>query len=122
MSGRWPSLGPGERQTLAGPLVLRGVDGYAQAGRDRTGQLGPGEGQLSCDGMPEPERTVGRLGHLVPGPELGELRADVAEAADVLFPRRVADVPAVSGAEPRDEMGDLLVVVEEPLARTRLGD
>src|SRR5580693_10213762 len=62
------------------------------------------------------------LGDLVPGPDLGELTAHGGQAADVLFPVRVADVPTVGGAQPGHHVPDLRVVLGELAAGARLGD
>jgi hypothetical protein len=58
----------------------------------------------------------------MPRPEPGELRAEASEAADVLLPFGIADVLGVGGAQPTDQVLDLVVVTEEQLAGPRLGD
>src|SRR6202044_3416722 len=62
------------------------------------------------------------LGDLVPGPDVGELAAHAGQAADVLFPVRVADVPAVRGAQPGRHVPDVRVVLGQLAAGARLGD
>jgi hypothetical protein len=62
------------------------------------------------------------LGHLVTRPQLGELGAQAGEAADVLFPVLVADVPGVGGSQARDLVPDAGLVLRELLAGARLGE
>jgi hypothetical protein len=84
-------------------------------------KLGAGERQQPHNRVPEPADPLGRARDLLPGPEGGELGAEIGQPADVLLPLGVADVRAVcrrsraarsgtssrnSGTSPAPRLGD----------------
>src|SRR3984957_18753806 len=103
-------LTAGQRELGPGVVVARGVHHDARVRHARQVELADGQAERSGLRMPVGEGARLDLGDLVPGPELGELTAHGGQAADVFFPVRVADVPAVRGAQPRDHVADLRVV------------
>jgi alpha-1,2-mannosyltransferase len=112
---------PGERQPGAGLLVGRGVHGEPRLRQDRDLELGGGERDRARLRVDERADARLRAGHLVPGPQAGELPAQAGEPADVLLPVRVADVPGVDGPQPRHQVRNLLLVLGELLPGARLG-
>jgi alpha-1,2-mannosyltransferase len=112
---------PGERQPGAGLLVGRGVHGEPRLRQHRDLELGGGERDRARLRVDERADARLRAGHLVPGPQAGELQAQAGEPADVLLPVRVADVPGVDGPQPRHQVRNLLLVLGELLPGARLG-
>ncbi len=112
----------GQRHLLPGVRVPWGVDDDARLGHVRHRELADGQVQ-----RPGARVQVGKgprlgVGHLVPSPQVGELTAQAGQPADVLFPVRVADVPAVRGAHPGHEVADMRLVLGELAPGGRLGD
>ena len=97
----------GQRHLGPGVVVARGVHHDARLRQVGQVELADGKAERAGPRMQVGQGTRLGLGDLVPGPELGELAAHAGQAADVLFPVRVADVPTVRGAQPGHHVADL---------------
>jgi alpha-1,2-mannosyltransferase len=113
---------PGEEQPSAGLRVSRGVHREPCLRQHRNLELGHGERDRARLRVDERADAGLRAGHLVPGPQVGELAAQTGQPTDVLLPVRVADVPGIPGPQSRHQVRDLLLVLRELLAGARLGD
>src|SRR5580700_5092974 len=101
----------GQREPGPGFFVSGRVDDDARLRQVRDVEFGGREAQHPGLRVQVGKRARLRVGDVVPRPQVGELAAHAGQAADVLFPVRVADVTAVRGAQPRHHVAALLVVV-----------
>ena len=113
--------GSGQRKALPGLVVGGRVDHQARSVRHRDRKLVDGEGE-----RPGRRVHVGAgprlgVGDLMQRPQLGELAAQVGQAADVLLPVRCAHVTGVGGPQPRHHVPHLGLVLRELRPRRRLG-
>src|SRR5579863_5634192 len=109
---RLPDAGAaGQRHPGPGCLVERRVHDDACLGQGRDVELAGRQAQHPGPRVQVGDRARLRVGYLVPGPQLGELTAQAGQAADVLLPVLVADVPAVCGPQPGHQVADVLLVL-----------